>query len=66
MNLIYFPTREVGHGLSVGLPMPADPCVCVDPIVHDPDETCDRCGHFTAERIERTWRERERQMRHAA
>lgn len=64
-KLLNFPCRMDEDGkVFVGLPLRADPCPCPDPLqdTNDDPGACFGCGRWTPETVDRTWRQRAREL----
>jgi hypothetical protein len=64
---ISFPTGHTGSGniVTAGFPLRPEPrhlCHCGPQRMGSPDDTCARCGRYTAEQVNETWRRRAEQI----
>ena len=67
---ISFPTGHTGHGnFTPGFPLRPEPrhlCHCGEQRMGDPADSCSRCGRYTQEQVDETWRRRAEQIRRHA
>lgn len=65
MSPLSFPTGRSRHG-TAGFPQRPQPrhlCHCGPQRMGALDDTCSRCGRYTAEQVNDTWRRRSEQIR---